>query len=123
MNEPEHEEKPDSQEFSAVRHIRNHQFTSMIVGVIIISLFFVYVALSLYRTSGAIQLDLSRPGYDQARKEVERTKSNFEGFSPEGDINKESLSVFDELYTQKQQEAQSLDAFSGDVLSDEALRL
>ncbi|HCR55396.1 TPA: hypothetical protein DIV49_00320 [Candidatus Saccharibacteria bacterium] len=123
MNEPETEVKSESQEFAPVRHIRNHQFTSMIAGVIVLSLFFVYVALSLYRTSGAIQLDLSRPGYDQARKEAERTKSNFEGFSPEGEINKKSLSVFDELYSEKQQEAQSIDAFSGDVLSDESLRL
>lgn len=123
MNEPDQEAKTEPQEFSAVRHIRNHQFTSMIVGVMIIAIFFVYVALSLYRTSGAIQLDLSRPGYAQAREEAERTKSNFEGFSPEGDINEKSLGVFDSLYTEKQQEAESIDAFSSDVLSNEALRL
>ena len=38
-----------------VRTVRNHQFLSMIILVIFISLFLVYVALSLYQSSGTFQ--------------------------------------------------------------------
>ena len=112
-----------SHESYTVGQIRQHQFSALIVAVIFISLFSVFVSLSLYRSSGTMQLDLSRPGYDVARKQVSQDNTVFVGFSPDGKINKKSLTVFDALYTEKQKEATSLNAFSSDVLSDEALQL
>lgn len=109
---------------SSVGVVRNHQFAVMIVGVITISLFLVYVALSLYGSSGTLQLDLSRPGYDSARKEVRKESEVFRGFSEDGAITTEALEEFEALYKQKSEEALAkIDAFSGDVLSDEALSL
>jgi hypothetical protein len=107
-----------------VTSVRGSQFLIMVISVIGISMFLVYVALSLYVTSGTLQLDLSRPGYASAREEVIKGSEVFQGFSEDGSINREVLNEFDELYKQKAAEALiDIDAFSGDVLSDTALSL
>lgn len=115
---------PESHENIGVRTVRAHQYFSMVILVILISLFLVYVALSLYQSSGTLQLDLSRPGYDSARQEAIKDNEVFKGFSSDGSITKESLNEFDTLYKKKAAEALiELDAFSGDALSDSALAL
>lgn len=118
------QEQHESNIAAGVEVIRNNQFLVMIIGVIVISLFLVYVALSLYVSSGTIQLDLSRPGYDSARQEVSKGSEVFKGFSEDGAINSGTLNEFDKLYKEKAAEALiEIDAFSGDALSDEALSL
>jgi hypothetical protein len=120
MNDPFSE----GHEPAAVRTVRTHQYFSMVILVIFISLFLVYVALSLYQSSGTLQLDLSRPGYDSARQEAIKDKEVFNGFSGDGPITKSSLNEFDTLYKKKAAEALiDIDAFSGDSLSDAALAL
>lgn len=107
-----------------VRTVREHQFFSMVILVIVVSLFLVYVALSLYQSSGTMQLDLSRPGYDSARQEAIKDTEVFKGFSADGTLDKNALNEFDTLYKQKASEALiGIDAFSGDALSDSALLL
>lgn len=107
-----------------VRSARTHQFVLMIALVLAISLFLVYVALSLYQSSGTLQLDLSRPGYDNARQEAIKGNEVFKGYAADGPINVESLNEFDELYKQKAAEALiEIDAFSGQPLSDATLTL
>lgn len=120
MNEPHQ----DHHESLGVRTVRAHQFVFMVMLVILISLFLVYVALSLYATSGTLQLDLSRPGYDSAREEAVKGNEVFRGFSADGPIDNESLAEFDELYKEKAAEALiDIDAFSGEALSDSTLNL
>ncbi len=119
-----HDNLQSTHAVASVETIRNHQFLILIVGVIVVSLFMVYVALSLYVSSGTIQLDLSRPGYDSARKEATKDNEVFKGFSEDGPIDNEVLHAFDELYKQKAAEALiDIDAFSGNALSDDALSL
>jgi ABC-type Na+ efflux pump permease subunit len=106
------------------RTVRTHQFVVMIALVLAMSLFLVYVALSLYQSSGTLQLDLSRPGYDNARQEAIKGDSVFKGYAADGPINAASLKEFDELYKQKAAEALiEIDAFSGDALTDATLTL
>ena len=120
----EHDTQSESRLAAGVETVRNHQFLVMIISVILVSLFLVYVALSLYVSSGTIQLDLSRPGYASAREEATKSAEVFKGFSEDGPINEESLNEFDKLYKEKAAEALiDIDAFSGDALSDQALSL
>lgn len=106
------------------RTLRAHPFFIMVCLVILVSLFLVYVALSLYQSSGTLQLDLSRPGYDSAREEAIKDTEVFKGFSADGAISAESLNEFDTLYKQKAAEALiDIADFSGDALSDSALVL
>lgn len=115
---------PEHHELIGVRTVRSHQFVVMIVLALLVSMFLVYVALSLYQSSGSLQLDLSRPGYDSARQESIKDNEVFKGFSADGPIDKRSLGEFDDLYKQKAAEALiDIDAFSGDALSDATLTL
>jgi murein L,D-transpeptidase YcbB/YkuD len=121
MNESLSHESHDS---VGVRTVLAHRFFVMVILAILVSLFLVYVALSLYQSSGTLQLDLSRPGYDSARKEAIKDSQVFTGFSADGPINKDSLSQFDGLYKQEAADALiNIDAFSGDALSDSTLTL
>lgn len=111
-------------EMIGMQTIRAHQFIVMIVMAILVAMFLVYVALSLYQSSGTLQLDLSRPGYDNARQEAIKDNEVFRGFAADGPINQESLDEFDKLYKEKAAQALiEFDAFSGDALSDAALTL
>lgn len=124
MNNENEQQQVESHGIVGVEVVRNHQFIFMIIGVVAVAFFLVYIALSLYVSSGAIQLDLSRPGYASAREEAAKSNEVFKGFSEDGPINSEALNQFDELYKQKAAEALiDIDAFSGEALSDEALSL
>jgi hypothetical protein len=99
-----------------------HRFFLLVALTILVSLFLVGVSLAMYATSGAAQLDLSRPGYTSVRDKAVRSDS-FDGFSASGPINKEALDSFRELYSKQAQKATSVDSFGGTVMSDQALSI
>lgn len=101
---------------------QRHRFMVLIGLTIMISLFLVGVALALYASSGAAQLDLSRPGYTSVRDKVERTDS-FEGFSASGTVDKDTLDEFRKLYDAQAEKATNFNSFGGDVMSDKALSI
>lgn len=94
----------------------------LIGGSIMIALLLVSISLALYASSGAEQLDLSRPGYAQIREQAERN-DQFQGFKSSGDLDKTALEHFKRLYDEKMKEVNSVDAFGGDVLSPESLQI
>ncbi len=101
---------------------QRHRFVVLIGMTILISLFLVGVALALYASSGAAQLDLSRPGYTSVRDKVERSDS-FEGFSATGSVDKDTLDKFRKLYDEQAEKATNFDSFGGDVMSDKTLSI
>lgn len=112
-----------AEQHSAVDTIKKHQFITFLAVSISIALFLVYIALSLYVSSGTIQLDLSRPGFAQAREEATKENQVFEGFSVDGDITEASLKEFDELYSQELRDATAIDAYGGEPLTNETLQI
>lgn len=101
---------------------QGHRFIVLIVGSIIISTILVLAALALYVSSGTAQLDLSRPGYAGIRDQVQNNDS-FKGYSATGELNDEALQTFDDMYSKKLEDAQSVDAFGNDVLSPQVLQI
>lgn len=99
-----------------------HRFLLLIGAIIVIALFLVGVALALYASSGAAQLDLSRPGYESVRGQVSKS-DEVESFSASGPIDKEVLDQFRTLYSVQAEKATNIDGFGGDVMSDEVLSL
>jgi hypothetical protein len=101
---------------------QRHRFIVLIGLTIVISLFLVGVALALYASSGAAQLDLSRPGYKSVRNQATRSDT-FEGFSASGSVDKGTLDDFRKLYEQQATQATNFDSFGGDVMSDKTLSI
>ncbi len=99
-----------------------HKFMVLVGLTIIISLFLVMVSLRLYGSSGAAQLDLSRPGYQSVREQASRPV-DFTSFPSTGPLNKEALDKFRILYDEQVKEATAVDSYGGDVMSDTALGL
>lgn len=99
-----------------------HRFMALVAITILTSLFLVSVALALYASSGAAQLDLSRPGYQSVREQAGRSTS-FDGFSANGPLNKQTAEQFRKLYDQQAEKATNVDSFSGSAMSEQTLSI
>jgi len=89
---------------------------------LVIALALVLVSMALYASSGAAQLDLSRPGYKSVQSELDQS-DNFEGFPATGAVNKDTLDKFQQLYDKQTKLVTDTDVFSPSVLDDSALGL
>jgi hypothetical protein len=78
------------------------------------------ISVIIYNTSGAAQLDLSRPGYQSVSDKVEVT-DNIDTYSASGPVNKDSINAFMKLYDEQASKAKKVDAFNGDPLNPEVL--
>lgn len=99
-----------------------HRFLAMIILVVVVALFLVGVSLALYASSGAAQLDLSRPGYVSVRDQALRS-SGFDSFPATGTLDTGAISEFRAIYKQQSEKATNVDGFAGDVMSDAALSI
>lgn len=79
------------------------------------------ISMTMYITSGASGLDLSRPGFDADRKKVENSKEIT--FSPSGPLNEADFKAFMKSYTEQRKKLNSMGAFDAKALSDESLGL
>lgn len=91
-----------------------------VVSSIIIALVLVTISLSLYASSGAAQLDLSRPGYQAVQSQVEQT-DKFKSFPSTGAVDDETIAEFRKLYEDQVKQVTSTDAFNPAVLDEQAL--
>jgi len=100
----------------------HHRFVAMIILVVVVALFLVGVSLALYASSGAAQLDLSRPGYVSVRDQALRS-SGFDSFPATGTLDASAISEFRTVYKEQSEKATNVDSFAGDVMSDAALSI
>lgn len=99
-----------------------HRFIIMIVAVIVVSFVLVGSSLALYASSGAAQLDLSRPGYQAVRDKVTPT-DKFDSYPSTGELDKKSLEEFRTLFNKQANQVIGVDSFGGDVMSDASLQI
>jgi len=112
MNEEQHQTK--------LEQVKDHRFVLMIFGSIALALLLVAVALGLYGSSGAYQLDLSRPGDAALRSQV-REDSSFKGFSSDGNLDAKAMKEFQTMYDEKLGDLTAEASFNGEVLSPRSL--
>lgn len=101
--------------------ISRNRFVVMIIGTVLVSSVLVVIAMILYSTSGAAQVDLSRPGYKDVRGQAKEEDQTFDGFSASGPINEGVLSEFERLFNERTRVITENKVFKSDVLNDEAL--
>lgn len=97
-----------------------HRFLVMIGASIVVALMLVAVSMKLYESSGAAQLDLSRPGYEHVNEKVAPSEV-FKGYSAVGEMNERAIEEFRTMYKKRADQATNVDSFGGDVMSDAAL--
>jgi len=115
------EELPVTSDHAPDRWAR-HRFMMLVSITILISLFLVSVALALYASSGAAQLDLTRPGYQSIRNQAGHSTS-FTGFSASGPLNKETVGEFRTLYDKQAEKATNVDSFAGAAMEEQTLSI
>lgn len=96
----------------------------LILGIvgIVMALVSTGISLAIYRSTGDIYLDRSRPGYISDDEVHDVTDDGKEKFSNEGEITKDVLDEYaKEVNNVYQRLENSKDAFSDDVLSGESL--
>lgn len=101
--------------------IDKHSFLIFITLSILASAVVVYVSMQMYNSSGAAQLDLSRPGYVSVRSKVDTTNEDFETYPANGTISKNVIDKFKTLFNKQAQKIEAVDAFGGSPLDPTAL--
>lgn len=97
-----------------------HRLSLLLILTVLIALLMTTISVIIYNTSGAAQLDLSRPGYQSVSDKVEVT-DNIDTYSASGPVNKDSINEFMKLYDGQASKAKKVDAFNGDPLNPEVL--
>ncbi|CAN5414619.1 hypothetical protein BH10PAT4_BH10PAT4_1150 [soil metagenome] len=100
-----------------------HRFFLLVGMSITIALVLVAISMTLYATSGAAQLDLSRPGYKSIISQAVNTDGSFGNYSSVGKLDQASINEFKTLYDKQSAQAKAVDAFSGDPLDPDLLEI
>ncbi len=109
-------------EAAVMTHWERHRFFVIIAVVIIVALFLVSIALSMYNNSGAAQLDLSRPGYQDIRNKAKRDTTST-AFPATGTLDVAAFDNFKKMYMERTAKVTSVDSFDARPISKESLQL
>ncbi len=109
--------------FTKVRQvITDHQFACFVILCILIATVMTLISLELYRRSGAMKLDMSRPGYEKVRTEVEKS-SDDQPYDSSGILTEEAVQDFEDRVKKYQGELEDLGQYDNSIISDENLDL
>ena len=97
-----------------------HRLSLLLIITVLIALVMTTISVIMYNSSGAAQLDLSRPGYLSVSDQVVET-DQIDTYSSTGPVNEESIKEFMKLYDEQAAKAKKVDAFNGDPLNPEVL--
>jgi hypothetical protein len=101
---------------------QQHRFFALILAVNIISLLLVGVSLNLYNSSGAAQVDLSRPGYQSIQKEASSGEVS-DSFASNGKLDAEAFDSFNKMYDNHARRVVGSGSFDAAALSVDSLQL
>ncbi|MEO5499251.1 MAG: hypothetical protein ABIR46_02010 [Candidatus Saccharimonadales bacterium] len=102
--------------------VDRHRITYAVAGALLIAMLMTAVSMALYVSSGASRLDLSRPGYESARGDVQRV-TNEEAFSASGPMNTEVVNDFQTRFSKHRAILQKLDTYGTNALDDTELQI
>lgn len=79
------------------------------------------VSMALYFASGTAKLDLSRPGYETARTQINRTDGSNQNFSSNGELDGAVIKDFLKKYDRESKDLQQCSSFNENILDDTQL--
>lgn len=101
--------------------VRGNRLFVFVSGAVLLSFVLVGLSMSLYYSSGAFRLDLSRPEYESVRPQIDQTSKGHQLFDNQGDIDTNVIDDFTKRYGVESRKVTETQAFGNDVLSDEQL--
>lgn len=105
-----------------ISKLGNYKFALMITIAVAVAVVLSGISILVYVWTGAINIDLSRPGYEKNREET-AYDNNETPFANSGPINKEVVEDFNQRLDKLQNGLSEMNNFSSDAMSDEALGL
>lgn len=97
-----------------------HRLSLLLIITVVVAITLTIVSVIIYNSSGAAQLDLSRPGYRSVSDQVEKN-DEIDTYGSSGRVDKETIEEFMKLYDAQAAKAKAVDAFNGDPLNPEVL--
>lgn len=79
------------------------------------------VSVWAYNVSDVSRLDISRPGYEEARDSVIKGDESI-SFGATGTLDADAMKDFQSLYDDKHQKLDAIGSFDGNLLSDDLLK-
>lgn len=93
----------------------------MALGIALIAAFLMTcLSVYMYVRSGVSNIDLSRPGYEAVRKDIQSV-DNSQDFSSSGPLDAQTVDQFNSLYVSQSKNLHSFDDFTKDVTSNDSL--
>ena len=83
---------------------------ALLAGVIVIALILVSVAMSIYNSSGAAQIDMSRPGFSSVQNKVKEDTST-QSFPASGQFDQQAFKDFYKMYDERVTALDSINAY------------
>ena len=102
--------------------IQKHRIIYAVIAALLIASLLTGVSMALYVSSGASRLDLSRPGYESLRNDVQQGKGE-DTFSATGPLNTDVAQDFQERLNRHRETLSKLDTFGTNALDDEQLQI
>jgi hypothetical protein len=97
-----------------------HRLSLLLIITVAIAIVMTSISIVMYNSSGAAQLDLSRPGYRSVSGKIDENNA-IDTYSATGEVNKNTIEEFMKLYDAQATKAKAVDAFNGDPLNPEVL--
>ncbi len=101
---------------------RPNRMTLLLTGVVLASGVLVTIAISLYNSSGAAQLDLSGPRYAGVRDKIVQEKSAA-AFPSSGTLDDQTFSDFLKAYDEHTKAIQQINGYDPAAVDNDAFRL
>lgn len=91
----------------------------LLAGVMATSLILVSVAMSVYNSSGAAQIDMSRPGFSSVQNKV-KEESNTQTFPASGEFSQQTFKDFYKMYDERVNALESINAYNPEATQNDA---
>lgn len=101
--------------------VGRHRIVYGIIAALLIAMLLTAASMALYVSSGASRLDLSRPGYERVRTEVQHDSE--EAFSSTGPMNSAVADDFQARFKKHRDMLSKLDTFGTNALDDDELQI
>ncbi|MDR0957545.1 MAG: hypothetical protein LBM09_03165 [Candidatus Nomurabacteria bacterium] len=99
---------------------KEHRLSVFVIIVLAITFIMTATSLWIYRNSGAYRFDLSRPGYEDVRGDIQNDVEEVP-FSTSGAVDEATIRDFQDRYNKITDRLDKMNDFNQDALTDENL--